>query len=65
MEVDELACELLREKFHPAPAKEEPGKEAQGPRELLDFAGTWSEQEYREFMAAIADFGKIDEELWR
>jgi hypothetical protein len=29
------------------------------------FAGTWSEEEFREFEAAVADLEQIDEELWR
>ncbi len=37
------------------------------PREngLRRFAGTWTEEEYREFEKAIAPFEAIDEELWR
>jgi hypothetical protein len=29
------------------------------------FAGTWNEDEYLEFEAAVADLERIDEELWR
>jgi hypothetical protein len=29
------------------------------------FAGTWSEDEFREFEAAIAGLEQVDEELWR
>ena len=32
----------------------------------LDFlAGTWTEQDSREFFANLADLSQIDEELWR
>lgn len=27
--------------------------------------GTWTEEEFREFEEAVADFEKIDEELWK
>ena len=33
--------------------------------DLDHLAGTWTEEEYQEFMAAIADFGKIEPEEWR
>lgn len=29
------------------------------------FVGSWSEKEAREFDEAVADFERIDEELWR
>lgn len=29
------------------------------------FAGSWNEQQAREFDEAVADFEKIDEELWK
>jgi len=29
------------------------------------FAGSWTEEQAREFDAAVADFEKIDEELWK
>lgn len=28
-------------------------------------AGTWSEEEFQQFQAAVADTERIDEELWR
>jgi len=33
--------------------------------DLDHLAGTWTEEEYTEFTNATADFGKIDEELWK
>lgn len=32
---------------------------------LGELAGTWSEEELREFEAATAAFEQVDEELWR
>ena len=29
------------------------------------FVGSWTEEEAREFDEAVADFGKVDEALWR
>jgi len=34
-------------------------------RDLSAFAGSWEKQDLDEFERATADFGKIDEELWR
>lgn len=31
---------------------------------LRRFAGGWTDAEFREFEAAIRDFGKIDPEMW-
>lgn len=33
--------------------------------DLDDLAGTWSEEERREFEAATAAFSKVDEDLWK
>jgi antitoxin (DNA-binding transcriptional repressor) of toxin-antitoxin stability system len=33
--------------------------------DLDALAGTWSEEEYRAFESASAEFSKIDEELWK
>ncbi|MCY2926070.1 MAG: hypothetical protein NT031_11630, partial [Planctomycetota bacterium] len=45
VDVGVLACELLREKFGPAPSKAgRLGPSGQRPR-TEDFAGTWSEQD--------------------
>jgi hypothetical protein len=32
--------------------------------DLDHLSGTWTEEDYKEFMDATADFSKIDEELW-
>ena len=32
---------------------------------LARLAGTWSEDEYREFEQAVAPFAEIDEDLWK
>lgn len=34
-------------------------------RDLSDFAGSWSEEEAREFEKATELFNRIDEELWK
>ena len=46
------------------------GLHPEGPRipeyhDLDCLAGTWSEEEYREFMDTQQDFSAVDEELWR
>ena len=65
VDVGVLACELLREKFGPIqPKASRVGPSGEPPR-AEDFAGTWSEQDAKEFLAAIADLWKVDEELWR
>ncbi|MFH0925623.1 MAG: antitoxin [bacterium] len=33
--------------------------------ELDNLAGTWSEEDYQEFQNNIADFEKIDQDLWK
>lgn len=33
--------------------------------DLDHLAGTWSEQDYAEFTDVVAEFGKVDEEMWR
>lgn len=39
---------------------------AEGPSNgLAQLAGTWSEEEYAEFEAALATMEQIDQELWR
>jgi hypothetical protein len=32
---------------------------------IASLAGTWSENEYREFCKAVAPFEQIDDELWK
>jgi len=32
---------------------------------LAALAGTWSEDEFREFEKAVSPFGEVDPELWR
>jgi plasmid stability protein len=34
-------------------------------RDLSAFTGSWEKHEFDEFERATADFGKIDEEMWR
>ena len=38
------------------------GQRSNGVRRM---AGTWTEKEHREFLAATAGFEKIDEEFWK
>jgi len=33
--------------------------------DLDDLAGTWTDEEAREFDAVVSEFSRIDEELWR
>jgi len=33
-------------------------------RDLGDIAGTWSDEEFREFSLLMKDFEKIDKEVW-
>lgn len=33
--------------------------------DLDHLAGTWSEQDYAEFTGIVADFDKVDDEMWR
>lgn len=33
--------------------------------DLDALAGTWNEEQAREFLAATQDFGKVESELWR
>jgi plasmid stability protein len=61
MSVNALAVRLLRSGV---------GLRPEGPRlpehhDLDRLAGTWSEDEYREFMESQRDFSTVDEELWR
>lgn len=35
-----------------------------GKIDLSEFSGTWSEEEYREFNAAVECLGTIDSEMW-
>ena len=32
---------------------------------LAALAGTWTEEDLREFEEAVAPFGRVDDELWR
>jgi plasmid stability protein len=34
-------------------------------RDASSLAGTWSEQDYQEFMTTVAEFGRIDPEAWQ
>jgi hypothetical protein len=53
--VNRLIVETLRRQYAPA----------QRARDSIDrLAGTWSRAEADEFEAAIADFSRIDPELW-
>lgn len=60
-----LACELLRERFRQVLQTRPVDSDPDDARKLRELAGTWSEKDDAEFLAATADFEKIDEELWR
>ena len=62
VDVSDVALESLKRGMPPIRAAL-----ADGPpyHDLDSFAGTWSDAEADEFLAAIQDFGRIEPELWR
>lgn len=59
---EEIARELIR-KGIPSLQGERPGLPSY--HDLDTLAGTWNEEETKSFLQQIADFGRVDEELWR
>ena len=59
-DVPTTAAQLLREQLFLKPKARSP------PFHDLDaLAGTWTAEQANEFSAAIVDFDKVDEELWK
>ncbi len=56
-----MVKELLTDSFGPLRKPSDRGR----PDELDELAGTWSDEEADTFLATIADFGRVDEELWK
>lgn len=61
--VGALIAELLQAALSAMPAPGE--KQASEKHRLAAMAGTWSDEEAEAFLAAIADFEQIDEDLWK
>jgi plasmid stability protein len=61
MSVEAFAADVLRQsvggKLASPPAEQHPT--------IQSLAGTWSEEEFREFTTAIAPFEQIDDSLWK
>lgn len=53
--VNRLIVDTLKDRFHPRPGVYD---------DLDDLAGTWTAAEAAEFDRAIADFGRIEPNLW-
>lgn len=63
IEVGKLIAELLASALGTTPPENE--KRTSGKRSLSDLAGTWSHEEAEAFLAAIADFEHIDQDMWK
>jgi hypothetical protein len=57
LNIEEFVPELIRQTL-------DAGR-GQTYHDLDSLAGTWSEEQADEFLAAVADFEKVDETLWR
>jgi hypothetical protein len=57
LSTEEFALELIRRALGAG--------RGQTYHDLDSLAGTWSEEQADEFLAAVADFEKVDETLWR
>jgi hypothetical protein len=47
------------------PSLDSPAQQLAVDHGVDDLAGSWSEEEYREFCAATAEFGQVDKALWQ
>ena len=56
-----MVKELLNDSFGPLPKTTDISRHD----DLDELAGTWSDDEADAFLATIADFGRVDEELWK
>jgi hypothetical protein len=60
-DIPSTAVELLRGSLGVPPVQSSPDRAER----LAALAGTWSDEEADAFLASIADFGRVDEELWK
>ncbi|HUG90504.1 MAG TPA: hypothetical protein VML55_06705 [Planctomycetaceae bacterium] len=60
-DVPSTAAELLRSSLGVRQVHASPERA----RDLAALAGTWTDEEADAFLARIADFSRIDEELWK
>lgn len=63
IEVGELIAELLSSALGATPLDSE--KPTSPKRSLADLAGTWSHEEAEAFLATVADFEQIDQDMWK
>lgn len=61
LEVSMMAAQLLKEGLQAHVCEESPQRR----RDLSDLAGTWTDEEADEFLAAVADFERIDWDMWK
>ena len=59
--VNTLVLQLVREGI----GLDRGGPQRQVYHDLDALAGTWSDEETTEFLNSLADFGRVDESLWR
>lgn len=62
VDVATVAGELLRDA---APPPVPPAANGQTYHDLDALAGTWTEDDVRSFDAAVADFARVDQDLWK
>ena len=62
VDVATVAGELLRAAVPPVAL---PAANGQTFHDLDALAGTWSDDDARSFEAAVADFGRVDGDLWK
>ena len=61
MSIDAVVLQLI----HNGIGMEHKRAQVQTYHDLDSLAGTWSDEEMEEFLNAIADFDRVDEQLWR
>lgn len=61
LDLGTMVKELLNDSFDPSPKAANISRHG----DLDELAGTWSDDEADAFLATIADFGRVDEELWK
>lgn len=59
--VSAVISELIEESL--APVSQAGGKESR--HDLDALAGTWSDEQAEAFLRAVADFGRVDEDMWK
>lgn len=61
LDISVMAAQLLKEGLQSHRCEESP----QQKRDLSDLAGTWTDEEADEFLDAVADFKRIDWDMWK